>query len=192
MEMMIGSIIPWGPSFAPRGFLACNGQLLPIRQYTALYSLLGVTYGGDGTTTFALPNLNGRVAVGAGQPPGLGNYPLGDTGGVSAVAIDQNTMAAHGHPVQLTGQVSIQCNQAAGNQQFPTNNYPAAAIEDPSTLSPVDTPYHTTANATAGAVTTTLTPTVQPAGSGMAHDNMQPYLGLYWIICIEGIFPQRP
>src|SRR5690554_6808450 len=106
MESFIASIIMFGGNFAPRGWAFCHGQLLPIHQHSALFSLLGTTYGGDGITTFALPDFRGRVPVGFGQGPGLPNINLGQTGGSETVTLTQNQMPQHTHPIQSTLPVS--------------------------------------------------------------------------------------
>ena len=97
MQAFLSTILVWPPNFAPNGWALCAGQLMSISQNTALFSLLGTTYGGDGITTFGLPNLQGRVPVGAGQGSGLSLYNLGDNGGVESVTLGINTMPQHSH-----------------------------------------------------------------------------------------------
>lgn len=160
------SLVPY--NFAPRGFAFCQGQILAIAQNTALFSLLGTTYGGNGESTFALPDLRGRVAVSTGQGPGLSNYDLGQIGGSETVTLTQNQMPAHGHGAAST--------QAAATSTRPSNQFPAAG------------------QAVYGAATdgTTLNPGfIQNTGGSQPHSNVQPYLGLNYIIALEGIYPSR-
>jgi microcystin-dependent protein len=102
MEPFIGQIMMFGGSFAPRGWAFCEGQLLPISQNAALFSILGTTYGGDGRSTFALPDLRGRVAIHPGSGPGLSNYRLGEKGGVESVALNVNQIPAHSHGISAS------------------------------------------------------------------------------------------
>lgn len=168
MDAFIGAIILFAGNFAPRGWAFCDGQLLSIAQNTALFSILGTTYGGDGRNTFALPDLRGRVPVHAGQGPGLPNITLGEEAGVPTVTLLITEIPAHNHLVAAFG--------SGGNSGAPNNGVPAKASEDI---------YNSTAD------TTMAVNMIQPAGGSQPHDNMQPYLGLNFIICLEGIFPSR-
>lgn len=177
MEAFIGSIILFGGNFAPRGWALCQGQLLSISQNTALFSILGTSFGGDGRVTFGLPDLRGRVPVGVGQGPGLSNVVLGEQDGVESVTLLTSEIPAHNH--------QINCNGASGDQGLPTSGYPAGSQQDRSTGVFVDTPYATTATAI-------MAPTaLSIVGSSLPHQNMQPYLGINYILCMEGIFPSR-
>src|SRR5262245_44407760 len=129
MDPFIGQLMLVPYNFAPRGWALCNGQILPIAQNTALFSLLGTTYGGNGQTTFALPDLRGRVPISSGQGPGLSNYDLGEVGGVETVTLTTTQMPAHGHPVSA--------NSGDPNDSSPANSYPAG-----------NGAYNSTANAT--------------------------------------------
>ena len=160
-------------NFAPKGWAWCNGQLLSISQNTALFSLLGTTYGGDGKSNFALPNLEGSAPMHPGQGPGLSLHDLGETGGTETVSLLQSEMPAHPHTL-------MSVTSFAGSANDPTNNVLAKTI-DPFT------PY-----------TTTLNPLVQmadvdlaPAGGDQPHNNMQPYLTFYFNIALQGVFPPR-
>jgi microcystin-dependent protein len=164
-EPFLGSIILFAGNFAPRGWALCNGQILPISQNTALFSILGTTYGGDGRTTFALPDLRGRAAVHFGQGPGLENYSLGQSAGEESVVLNVNEIPAHQHA------------QPASNAEQDTNR-PGNAV-------PAKGGVY--ANASDG---TTLDPTTI-AGGSQPHDNRSPYLTLNYIIALEGIFPSR-
>jgi len=169
MEPLLGSLLLFAGNFAPRGWMFCNGQLLPIAQNTALFSLLGTTYGGDGMTTFALPDLRGRMPIGWGQGPGLSNYDLGEQAGMENVTLTISNMPAHNHP--LLG--------ASGNgAPLPTGNSlgaPAANIYDGKNAP----------NLAMNAASIGL------AGGSQPFPVMQPFLAMSWIIAIEGIFPSR-
>lgn len=173
----IGSIVLFAGNFAPRGWSLCQGQLLPIAQNTALFSILGTTYGGDGRTTFALPDLRSRVPVGYGQGPGLSPYDLGELTGVENVSLIASQMPAHNHAVQVS---SGQANSAAGN-----NNYLAVANGNFSGDAVTVNTYNGTPNATLGMNS------ISVSGGSQPHDNIQPSLCLNYIIALEGIFPSR-
>lgn len=165
----IGEIRSFGYTFAPRGWLACDGQLLPIAEFEALFSIIGTTYGGDGITTFGLPDLRGRGAVGWGQGPGLPQVFLGESFGVEEVFLTTSTMPAHTHAVGATS--------AAGTQQSPGGGVPAA--------SPL-------AQYAGGAPQGTLDPAfVGSGGGGQPHENRDPYVGLIYCIAVEGVFPPQ-
>jgi microcystin-dependent protein len=158
-------------NFAPSGWAFCNGQILPIAQNTALFSLLGTTYGGDGTTTFALPDLRGRVVIHQGQGAGLQPYIQGETGGVETVTLINTQIPSHGHSLTGTGSTA-------------TTPTPGTGVV-PATLPTAEVLYGTGA-------TTVLSPdTVSVAGASQPHDNHQPYLTINYIISLFGIFPSR-
>ncbi|MGA9525317.1 MAG: tail fiber protein [Myxococcaceae bacterium] len=160
-------------NFPPRGWAWCDGQLLPLSQNTALFSLLGTNYGGNGLNNFALPNLQGRVPMGPGQGPGLSLRSLGESGGTEAVTLTQAEVPAHSHALR-TGDVS------ADND--PSSN---AALGPAVPAMPV--------YANAGGATVAMAPeALSQAGGGQPHNNLQPYLTSYFIIALQGIFPQRP
>ena len=158
-------------NFAPKGWAQCNGQLMPISQNTALFSLLGTTYGGDGKSTFALPNLQGSAPMQAGQGPGLSLRDLGETGGEQAVTLLTTAMPAHTHTA---------IGSPSGGQAGPGGNtWGATGRGRPA-------PYKTGANE------------VQMSSLGMSisggsqpHNNMHPFLGLTFIIALQGVFPAR-
>jgi microcystin-dependent protein len=160
-----------GFNFAPRGWALCNGQLLSISQNTALFSLFGTTYGGDGKTNFALPNLQSRVPLQAGQGPGLSNYDLGEQLGVESVTLALRELAAHTHQANAFGR--------GGDSTSPAGNNWASggAIND--------NWYSPSANGPTAPVATSLT------GGNLPHENRQPYLVLNFIVALEGIFPSR-
>ena len=159
-------------NFAPRGWAFCQGQLLSISQNTALFALHGTTYGGNGQTTFALPDLRGRCSIHVGQGPGLSPYDLGQVGGTETVTLNTQQIAPHPHPAN--------CLNGAGNQPAPTNNIWSSDLGG-------NKLYGTTKAAG------TMAPNIiGPSGSGQAHNNIQPYLALNYCIALQGIFPQRP
>jgi microcystin-dependent protein len=163
-------------NFAPRGWAVCNGQVMQIAQNTALFSLLGVAYGGDGRTTFALPDLQNRTPIHQGQGPGLSPYSLGESGGVSTVALTQGHLPSHAH--------SVACDPASGSQQEAAN-----AVWASSGAGRTPPAYY--ANSTANLVG--MNPSVlAPAGGSQPHNNRSPYLGVMFVIAIQGIYPSRP
>jgi len=176
MEPYLGEIKMFAGNFAPTGFALCNGQLLPISQNAALFSILGTTYGGNGQTTFALPNLQCRFPMHPGSAAGLTTKVLGETSGEEAVTLLATQMPMHNH-IMSAG------NGQGGDASTPQNNYVGVFI-DPSTGSPVDS-YST-------AAATTMSPTaISAAGGSLPHDNMPPYQCVNFIIALEGIFPTR-
>lgn len=162
----------FGGNFAPRGWAFCNGQILSIAQNTALFSLLGTTYGGNGQTTFALPDLRGRAPVNWGQGPGLSNYDLGEVTGTESVTIGIAQMPAHQHTV------AINVNSSEGGQGKPVNNY--LGKTDPGIYAA------TTDNTQMGAQ-----PPTGIQGGSQPTSIIQPVLAVSFIIALEGIFPSR-
>lgn len=179
-QSFIGSVVIFGGNFAPVGWMFCNGQLLPIAQYTALFSILGTTYGGDGQTTFALPDLRGRVSLSQGQGPGLGYYDLGQVGGVENTTLLSPNLPAHNHSLQVSAQVQVStqaANSDEPNGAFLTttgNNFYATAG---------------TANNNLGGVS--ASGTTGAAGNNQPMSVLQPTLAINYIICFEGIYPAR-
>lgn len=171
-DYYMGEIILCGLGYDPAGFLPCDGRALPIQQYSALYSLLGTLYGGDGRTTFSLPNLNARVALGAGAGPGLTNYAQGTKGGQDCVTLDLAKLPLHSHAVHAS---------AGGprvNVTTPQGNLPAGGSS-----------YNIYAGATDGsAMNANMLPAPPPS---QPHENRQPYLCLHFVICYDGIYPTR-
>ena len=163
-----------GFNFAPVGYALCNGQLLPISQNTALFSLLGTTYGGNGTTTFALPDLRGRVAVHSGQGPGLSPYVLGQQSGTESVTLITSQLPAHNHTLQVNDNTTgIAATGAGGFLNSKTESgesVAASGLSAPATLS-------------GSAIT--------PSGGNQPHNNIQPYLCINFVIALQGIFPSR-
>ena len=176
MEPYIGEIKMFAGTFAPSGWQLCNGQLLSISQNTALFSLLGTTYGGNGTTTFALPDLRGRAPIHQGQGNGLSNYVLGEVIGTENVTLSQQQMPVHTHNVRAVS--------APADQAVPTNFYPSAII-DPTTGSSTNSYSDATADVS-------MNPgTITPAGGSLPVNIIQPILAVNFIIALTGVYPSR-
>jgi microcystin-dependent protein len=159
-------------NFAPKGWAWCDGQLMPLSQNTALFSLLGTTYGGDGKSTFALPDLQGRAPMHPGQGPGLSLHDLGETGGSETVTLLESEIPAHTHALMGIA--------VAGNRTSPVNNTIARVAGATPYLPP------------AGAPLVSMAPeALAPAGGDQPHNNLQPYLTFYFCIALQGVFPPR-
>ncbi len=189
MEPFIGQIMAVGFDFAPRGWAKCEGQLLSIAANQALFSLLGTQYGGDGRTTFGLPDLRGRVAIGAGQSPGTGTYRQGVKGGSETVSLSANQMPAHTHGTSAVG-VAIKVNSGAGTEATPAAGSSVAALVIPRTAG---TAVYNSVNpdVTLNSKTGSLSGNVDMAGAGMPVTNVQPFTVINYIIALNGIFPSR-
>ena len=179
-EPFIGQIIIFAGNFAPRGWALCDGQLLPISQNTALFSLLGTTYGGDGRTTFALPDLRGRVPLHAGGGPGLTNYRQGQKGGVEQVTLNTSNLPAHTHAATTTTRAQSDYGDSASPNNTVWAQDGAAGAQPYSTRAP-NSNMHSDA----------VEVSVQNTGGGQAHENRQPYLAINYIIALTGIYPSR-
>ena len=170
-EPFIAEVRIFAGNFAPRGWAFCDGQLLAIDQNTALFSLVGTIYGGDGRSTLGLPDLRGRVPVHPGLGPGLRLYQLGQADGAATVGLGEPELPSHTH--------AVRCTAEAGNQKGPAGHHPAAdAAQVTATYSDVEP------NGLMGAA-------VSVEGAGQEHNNMQPYLTLNYIIALTGLFPSR-
>ncbi|MCW3123468.1 MAG: hypothetical protein JWQ38_2960 [Flavipsychrobacter sp.] len=175
MEAYIGSIWSFGFNFAPVGWALCNGALLPIAEYQALFALIGTTYGGDGMTTFAVPDLRSRVPVGQGQGPGLSNYVIGQMAGTEQVTLTSANLAPHNHGSTVKFPVG------SGDSPDPTNRYFGSS----------DTTVGDTYLSTAGATMRNDTGNTGLAGNSMPISIIDPYQAINYCICAEGIFPSR-
>jgi microcystin-dependent protein len=167
-DPFVAEIRLFGFNFPPVGWASCDGQTLPISQNTALFSLLGTTYGGDGKTTFALPNLNGRVPMFYGQGPGLSLHDIGESGGSDTVVLQATELPVHSHALRVAA--AADRANAAGNALAST----------------VDNIY-----STAGVNTSTSASSSTLAGGNQPHNNLQPYLVMNFCIALQGIFPPR-
>lgn len=164
---LIGQLMLFGGNFAPQGWMTCNGQLLPISQYDALFAVIGTTFGGDGQSTFVLPDLRGRVPLHGGPGPGLTNRPLGQTVGSENVTLGVNEMPAHAHPAFAS--------DLTGTSPSPAGNLWARGRA---------------ANGYAGNPGAQMSPqAIASAGGGQPHTNLQPHLAMNYCIATEGIFP---
>lgn len=169
-ESFCGEIRMFAGNFAPVGWALCQGQLLPISEYELLFNLIGTTYGGDGQSTFALPDLQGRMPISAGTGPGLPTYHPGQVGGVESVTLTKDQLPIHSHALQAT--------RSEGNANTPKGNLTAAT-------SSVFLYYDDAPSPTAK-----LNPaTIEPSGGGQAHNNMQPFLVVNFIISLLGTYP---
>jgi microcystin-dependent protein len=167
----LGEVRLFGGNFAPVGWALCDGQLLSISQNTALFSLLGVSYGGDGIQTFALPDLRGRVPAHQGQGSGLSSYVVGESYGVESVTLSTTQIPAHSH--------SVNASSSKGNKASPIGEYPATDAAG------VTAEYNSSPSGTMNAGV------ISPTGGSQPHENRQPTLVLTWIIALQGIFPSR-
>jgi microcystin-dependent protein len=188
-EPFVGQIFMFGFNFAPRNHAFCHGQLLPIAQNTALFSLLGTTFGGDGRTTFALPNLTGRAPVGVGQGAGLSAYDLGQETGAETVSLVPAQLPSHAHAFDASNMKgTLRCRDERGNQRSPASN--VLARESSGVTAPFAGGTLAAAMAPA-AVGLTGAPGLAAAGGNQPHNNMQPYLVLNYCIALAGVFPAR-
>lgn len=166
----IGEIRIFAGTFAPVGWAFCDGQLVPIANNDALFSLIGTTYGGDGQTTFALPDLRGRAPVHQGQGPGLSSYSVGESGGTEQVTLNTQQLPAHTHAPVASTDAAI-ASSPAGRVWAASANYHAFASGQ-------------------GAGATAMSPwALAPAGGSQPHDNMLPFQAVHFIIALEGIWP---
>jgi len=174
----VGEIFMFAGNFAMRGTTECNGQLLPISQNTALFSLLGTTYGGDGRTTFALPNLQGAVPLGQGQSTTGSLYDLGQTAGSATVTLLQSEIPSHNHTLQVamgTGTTPLTAT-AVGSLPATTTTNLYSDTAGANFMTPLNVNLNTITEVT---------------GSGFPHNNMQPYLAVTFVIARQGVFPAR-
>ncbi len=169
-------------NFAPRGWMFCNGQLLSIAQWTALFALIGTTYGGDGQTTFGLPDLRGRTPIHTGQGPGLSPYSLGQMAGTESVTLTAANVSGHTHSV--TGNAGIAVANGDGQNPVAVNTFPASNGEN---IYSSATDNSTMAPASLAGVTVA----VQTPSGNAPLNNTQPYVAINFCICVEGIFPSR-
>lgn len=191
MEGVIATILLFAGNFAPRNWAFCAGQLLAISQYQSLFSLLGTTYGGDGRTTFALPDLRGRVAVGAGDGPGLTPVPLGSRAGSEQTRLTLANLPTHTHAASLENG-TLRVASADGSHASPVGHVPAQAnIKPRGGGSITGNIYGDSPDAAMAADIVTGTVEVGPAGNDTPFDNHQPYTALNYIICMNGIYPSR-
>lgn len=172
-DIFLGQLMLVPYNFPPKGFAFCAGQILAISQNTALFSLLGTFYGGNGSTNYALPDLRGRVPIGMGQGPGLQDYVLGEQSGSETVTLLQTEIPSHQHNLMADG--------GPGSTSSPVNDAPARLVGGTGPYAAAAAPLNQAMNSTM----------LAPAGGNQPHNNLMPYLALNWIICLQGIFPAR-
>lgn len=170
MDPFVAEIRIFPFNFAPKGWAFCDGQILPLSQNTALFSLLGTTYGGDGKSNFALPNMQGNAPMHPGQGPGLSLHDLGETGGSDTVSLLESEIPSHSHAFIVS--------QSDATDQSPVNELLAAGVG----IGQYGTP---------GAITQLSSNALAPAGGDQPHNNMQPYLTLNFCIALQGVYPPR-
>jgi microcystin-dependent protein len=195
-SVFIGQIIQGGWNFAPRGFAMCAGQVMSISQYSALFSLLGTAFGGNGTSTFQLPDLQGRTMIGTGNGAGLSPYTLGQKAGGESVILTQNQLPAHSHPATFASTSTFEASQADGTSRGPKSppSMLARATDGatPSTALPhIYVPAGTAPTVPLGGLNVAGTVTVGATGSNVPVSVVQPYLGITMVIATEGLFPSR-
>ncbi len=188
MDPFLAEIVLFAGNFAPRGWAYCDGQLMSINANPALFSLLGTTYGGDGRTTFAVPDLRGRTPIGPRQGPGLTDYNLGQRGGVETVTLTINQIPSHNHIATVTpGSAVLPVNGTAGSED---SSNPVGHV-----LTNFGTDAYTseapTGNYGAAAPVTGTSVAVLNQGGSQWHTNIQPFLAINYIICTQGTFPSR-
>lgn len=177
----VSEIRMFGCNFAPVGWAFCNGGTLPISSNTALFSLLGTTFGGNGTTTFGLPNLQGRLPMHFGNGAGLTGRALGEVGGSETTTLVASNLPPHTHSINATG--SMACASGAGNSDNPTGKIPTGSSTDENYTAP--------ASATGTMAPLTVTGTSGSTGTGTAFSNIPPFLAVNFCIALNGIFPSR-
>jgi microcystin-dependent protein len=170
MDPFVAEIRIFPFNFAPKGWAFCDGQILPLSQNTALFSLLGTTYGGDGKSNFALPNMQGNVPMHPGQGPGLSLHDLGETGGSDTVSLLESEIPSHSH--------ALMASQSDATDQSPANEEFAAGVGIGTYAAP-------------GALVQLSSNGVAPAGGDQPHNNLQPYLTLNFCIALQGVYPPR-
>jgi microcystin-dependent protein len=186
MDEFLGTIKLFGFNFAPRAWMTCQGQILNIAQNTALFSLLGTTYGGNGVTTFGLPNLAGRLAIGQGQLIGGSVYTMGEVAGTESTTLLATQLPAHTHAATAATTAILSAEATQANAQNPAGKCLASGTNIYATEDPAQ---NRQMSPTCIAATTTVT--VQPSGGSQPFSILQPFLVMNYCICVSGIFPPR-
>ena len=191
-DAYIGEVRLFAGNFEPRNWAFCHGQLIAIRQNTALFSILGTTYGGDGRTTFGLPDFRDHVGIGVGQGPGLSLIQLGEEGGEENVTLSTQDMPSHIHGVVMTDQPKLKVSSSPATQTTPITG---SSIAQPGFL--VSGSFAPTMGVNLEEPAVELNANIDMklsthvSGGSIPHNNMQPYIGMNYVICLTGIFPQR-
>lgn len=193
-QPLIGEIMPWAGNFAPRGWAFCDGQILAIAQNQALFSILGTMYGGDGRTTFALPDLRGRAPIGAGHGPGLSAYTQGEKKGVEEVTLTQEEIPAHTHTATPGTDMAaaISANRTNATSSEPLAGGVLATAAAATRGDPVPAIYNSeTPDVALAPAPVTGSVSVADTGGSRPHENRMPYQAIQYCIALEGIFPSR-
>ncbi|WP_291120040.1 phage tail protein [Empedobacter sp. UBA7248] len=191
-EAYIGEVRLFAGNFAPMNWAFCQGQLIAIKQNTALFSILGTTYGGDGRTTFGLPDFRDHVGIGVGQGPGLSARVLGETGGEKNVPLLTHEMPSHTHGVVMTDQPKLKVSSSPATQSTPITG---SSIAQPGFL--VNGYFAPTMGVNLEEPAVEINANIdmklrtQASGGSIPHNNMQPYIGMNYVICLYGVFPPR-
>ncbi|WP_105213250.1 phage tail protein [Pseudoalteromonas sp. T1lg22] len=195
---MLGSMCAFAGNFAPRGYMLAHGQLLAISQYTALFSIVGTTYGGDGRSTFGLPDTRGRALIGWGNGPGLSNYQIGARGGAESVTLLATQLPSHSHAantmvsgdIDIDGVISLHAFSGKADAKSPAGNTLGEgkyATDAPDVMMNTDS----ISFSLVAQNNLTASTEVESAGGGQAHENRMPYIAVTWVIAVQGIFPSR-
>lgn len=201
-EPFMGTVMIWAPNFAPRGWAFCQGQIMAISNNTAMFSLLGTVYGGNGQTTFGLPNLQGRVPVGQGQSPGTSDYALGEMSGTETTTLTTSQMPMHTHASIFTPtgslpnvKVTLNATSTSAATDKPQTDYMLSDAAP--TTTKIYAPKDNNTVALGGIVTEVTGPlpggtvAIQTSGGSQPFNNLQPYQVLNYVIALEGVFPSR-
>ncbi|WP_105257789.1 MULTISPECIES: phage tail protein [unclassified Pseudoalteromonas] len=195
---LLGSMCAFAGNFAPRGYSLAHGQLLAISQYTALFSIVGTTYGGDGRSTFGLPDTRGRALIGWGNGPGLSNYQIGARGGAESVTLSEAQLPSHSHAantmvsgdIDIDGVISLHAFSGKADAKSPAGNTLGEgkyATDAPDVMMNTDS----ISFSLVAQNNLTASTEVESAGGGQAHENRMPYIAVTWVIAVQGIFPSR-
>ncbi len=186
MEPYVGEIRLFCFNFAPQGWMLCDGKLLKISDYSTLFALIGITYGGDGQTTFALPNLCGRTPLSQGQGTNLTKRVIGQSGGANQAILATSQIPAHNHALTSTyAKATLKCKNSSANSRGLANNSISGNYTQDSTLK-----YNTAApDTTMNSANITTSGNTNNTGSSLSHPNMQPYMALSYCIAAQGIYP---
>ncbi|MBD9517485.1 MULTISPECIES: phage tail protein [unclassified Pseudomonas] len=191
-QSYLGSISGWAPNFAPRGWMICAGQILAVQQNSALFSLLGTNFGGNGQTTFGLPNLQGRVPVGVGQSPGTSMYALGQVGGTESTTLTTAQMPMHTHAATGTLSASLPTSTAAATSATPSATSVLAAANGAYGRDAVDVKIYAPAPGSVNLpLSSSATVNVQMTGGSQPFSILQPFQAINYIICVSGLYPSR-
>lgn len=190
-QPFLGMLILVPYNFAPQGWAFCQGQIMAISQNTALFSLLGTTFGGNGQTTFALPDLRGRVPLGPGQGPGLSNYDLGEVAGSETKTLLITNLPAHAHTASANLKATVNILSTAGNQQGPKDNVLAKEAAGVTATYATPPQVFPVAQEKMSDKAVTMAGNTDPVGGNQPFDIHMPYLGMNYCIALQGIFPSR-